>query len=171
MNVVARMRSCGAAGADCAGAVAAAVTTAAKWALVGTIRAGEHPLWSSFVWRTEVSDTFTEMVAAPWFARAAAGTHHLAEQLDDERRRVADVRDRPARQSAVRQHSRKTTAHSERFCIGRNLLRHFPTERGHACAQVSDLLGTGRLSRHFTRFPQVLHCRCSRSNRCSTHAK
>ena len=61
-----------------AGAIAAAVTTAAKWAFVGTIRPGEHPLWSSFVWRTEVSDTFTEMVAAPWFANAAAGTPALA---------------------------------------------------------------------------------------------
>ncbi len=61
-----------------AGAVAAAITTLAKWTIVGVIRAGEAPLWSSFVWRTEVSDTFTEMVAAPWFARAASGTPALA---------------------------------------------------------------------------------------------
>ncbi|GAA1935146.1 non-ribosomal peptide synthetase [Microbacterium aoyamense] len=61
-----------------AGAIAAAITTAAKWIIVGPIRPGEHPLWSSFVWRTEVSDTFTEMVAAPWFANAAAGTPALA---------------------------------------------------------------------------------------------
>ncbi|SFR92323.1 non-ribosomal peptide synthetase terminal domain of unknown function [Microbacterium sp. cf046] len=61
-----------------AGAVAALITTIAKWVFVGPIRAGEHPLWSSFVWRTEVSDTFTEMVAAPWFANAAAGTPALA---------------------------------------------------------------------------------------------
>ena len=61
-----------------AGAIAALVTTAAKWIIVGQIRAGEHPLWSSFVWRTEVSDTFTEMVAAPWFANAASGTPALA---------------------------------------------------------------------------------------------
>lgn len=61
-----------------AGAVAATITTIAKWLFVGPIRAGEHPLWSSFVWRTEVSDTFTEMVAAPWFANAAAGTPALA---------------------------------------------------------------------------------------------
>ena len=61
-----------------AGAVAAGLSTAAKWMLIGPIRAGEHPLWSSFVWRTEVSDTFTEMVAAPWFARSAAGTPALA---------------------------------------------------------------------------------------------
>ncbi|RFA09580.1 amino acid adenylation protein [Subtercola boreus] len=60
------------------GAVAAIVTTAAKWALIGRIRQGEHPLWSSFVWRNEVSDTFVEMVAAPWFANAASGTPALA---------------------------------------------------------------------------------------------
>ena len=52
----------------------AAVTTVAKWLLVGRIRAGEHPLWSSFVWRNELVDTFVEMVAAPWFAGHATGT-------------------------------------------------------------------------------------------------
>jgi non-ribosomal peptide synthetase-like protein len=57
-----------------AGAVAGAVTSAAKWLLVGRTRAVEYPLWSSFVWRNEVVDTFVEMVAAPWFARAATGT-------------------------------------------------------------------------------------------------
>jgi len=57
-----------------AGAVAGAVAVAAKWALVGRIPAGEKPLWSSFVWRNEVADTFIETVAAPWFARAASGT-------------------------------------------------------------------------------------------------
>ncbi len=46
----------------------------AKWLVVGRIGAIEHPLWSSFVWRNEVSDTFVETVAAPWFARAATGT-------------------------------------------------------------------------------------------------
>ncbi|MGE2834136.1 Pls/PosA family non-ribosomal peptide synthetase [Mycobacterium sp. SMC-4] len=56
------------------GAVAGAVAVIAKWLIVGPIRAGEHPLWSSFVWRNEVADTFVETVAAPWFARAAAGT-------------------------------------------------------------------------------------------------
>ncbi|TFV99750.1 Pls/PosA family non-ribosomal peptide synthetase [Orlajensenia leifsoniae] len=61
-----------------AGGVAASVTTIAKWVFVGRIRVGEHPLWSSFVWRTEVSDTFVEMVAAPWFAQSAAGTPALA---------------------------------------------------------------------------------------------
>lgn len=61
-----------------AGAVAAAITTIAKWLIVGPIRPGEHPLWSSFVWRTEVSDCFTEMLAAPWFARSAIGTPAMA---------------------------------------------------------------------------------------------
>ncbi|XWX57445.1 non-ribosomal peptide synthetase [Clavibacter nebraskensis] len=60
-----------------AGAVAAGISTAAKWILIGRIRAEEHPLWSSFVWRSEVSDVFTEMVAAPWFASPAAGTPAL----------------------------------------------------------------------------------------------
>ncbi len=61
-----------------AGAVAAGVSTAAKWILIGRVRAGEHPLWSSFIWRSEVSDVFTEMVAAPWFAQYAGGTPALA---------------------------------------------------------------------------------------------
>ena len=57
-----------------AGLVAALVTVAAKWLLVGRLRPGAHPLWSSFVWRNELADTFVEVVAAPWFARAVAGT-------------------------------------------------------------------------------------------------
>jgi non-ribosomal peptide synthetase-like protein len=57
-----------------AGALAGGIAVVAKWLVVGRIRAIEHPLWSSFVWRNEVSDTFVETVAAPWFARAATGT-------------------------------------------------------------------------------------------------
>ncbi|WP_225397450.1 Pls/PosA family non-ribosomal peptide synthetase [[Mycobacterium] vasticus] len=57
-----------------AGAVAGGAAVVAKWLMVGRIQATEHPLWSSFVWRNEVSDTFVETVAAPWFARAATGT-------------------------------------------------------------------------------------------------
>lgn len=56
------------------GAVAGGIAVLAKWLWVGRIEAKEHPLWSSFVWRNEVSDTFVETVAAPWFARAASGT-------------------------------------------------------------------------------------------------
>ncbi|HEY5843184.1 MAG TPA: Pls/PosA family non-ribosomal peptide synthetase [Mycobacterium sp.] len=57
-----------------AGAVAGGIAVLAKWLVVGRIQAVEHPLWSSFVWRNEVSDTFVETVAGPWFARAASGT-------------------------------------------------------------------------------------------------
>jgi non-ribosomal peptide synthetase-like protein len=57
-----------------AGIVALSVATASKWLLVGRIRAGEHPLWSSFVWRNELADTFVEMFAVPWGVRAATGT-------------------------------------------------------------------------------------------------
>ncbi|MDQ0679217.1 non-ribosomal peptide synthetase-like protein [Arthrobacter pascens] len=60
-----------------AGAVAAVSAVIAKWLLVGRIKAGEHPLWSSFIWRNEVVDTFIEMVSAPWFARSATGTPAL----------------------------------------------------------------------------------------------
>jgi non-ribosomal peptide synthetase-like protein len=60
-----------------AGAVAGCSATVAKWVLVGRTRVTEYPLWSSFVWRNEVVDTFVEMVAAPWFANAATGTSVL----------------------------------------------------------------------------------------------
>ncbi|MET3450218.1 Pls/PosA family non-ribosomal peptide synthetase [Curtobacterium sp. 1544] len=64
-----------------AGAVAAVVSTIAKWVFVGRIAAREHPLWSSFVWRNEVQDTFVETVARPWFAEQATGTPALAAWL------------------------------------------------------------------------------------------
>lgn len=57
-----------------AGAAACCIAAAAKWIVVGPIPASEHPLWSSFVWRNELSDAFVETVAAPWFANAATGT-------------------------------------------------------------------------------------------------
>ena len=57
-----------------AGAAAAVATTAAKWLLVGRLHVGNHQLWSGFVWRNELADTFVEVVAAPWFARPASGT-------------------------------------------------------------------------------------------------
>lgn len=57
-----------------AGAVAAVVAIGAKWLLVGRVRAGTHPLWSSFVWRNELADTFVEVLATPWFAGLATGS-------------------------------------------------------------------------------------------------
>nr|WP_276092057.1 Pls/PosA family non-ribosomal peptide synthetase [Streptomyces silvisoli] len=72
-----------AAGAVCgavllvAGVVACLLTTAAKWLLVGRFRTGEHPLWSSFVWRNELYDTFVESLAMPWLGTAITGTPML----------------------------------------------------------------------------------------------
>ena len=57
-----------------AGVLACAITTAAKWILVGRCREAEHPLWSSFVWRNELADTFVEELAVPWLAGSAIGT-------------------------------------------------------------------------------------------------
>jgi non-ribosomal peptide synthetase-like protein len=56
------------------GAVAAAVSIVAKWALVGRHRSGEHPLWSGFVWRNELADTFVEVLAVPWLVGSAGGS-------------------------------------------------------------------------------------------------
>ena len=57
-----------------AGALAALLAVVAKWTLVGRHRAGERPLWSSFVWRNELADTFVETLAAPWFAQHVPGS-------------------------------------------------------------------------------------------------
>ncbi|MFC7456695.1 Pls/PosA family non-ribosomal peptide synthetase [Brachybacterium sp. GCM10030267] len=58
-----------------AGSILAALVTAlAKWAIIGRHRVGEHALWTSFVWRNELADTFTEVLGAPWFASMATGS-------------------------------------------------------------------------------------------------
>jgi non-ribosomal peptide synthetase-like protein len=57
-----------------AAVLACAVAVVAKWVLVGRIRAGEHPLWSAFVWRNELADSFLEVVAVPWLGPAAVGS-------------------------------------------------------------------------------------------------
>ncbi|MFI2200358.1 Pls/PosA family non-ribosomal peptide synthetase [Streptomyces sp. NPDC020192] len=54
--------------------VACLITTGAKWLLVGRFRSGERPLWSPFVWRNELFDTFVEVLAVPWGAGAHVGT-------------------------------------------------------------------------------------------------
>lgn len=61
-----------------AGLAACAVSVAAKWLLVGRHRAGEHPLWSGFVWRNELADTFVEVLAVPWLAGSVPGTPLLS---------------------------------------------------------------------------------------------
>jgi hypothetical protein len=63
------------------GTVAALVATAAKWLLVGRIRTATHPLWSSFVWRNELYDTFVEQLAVPWLLADALGTPLLTCRL------------------------------------------------------------------------------------------
>ncbi|MEU9104076.1 Pls/PosA family non-ribosomal peptide synthetase [Streptomyces xanthophaeus] len=57
-----------------AGLAACAVSVAAKWLLVGRHRTGEHPLWSGFVWRNELADTFVEVLAVPWLVGSVPGT-------------------------------------------------------------------------------------------------
>jgi non-ribosomal peptide synthetase-like protein len=57
-----------------AGLLAAVVAVAAKWLLVGRFTAVEHPLWSGFVWRNELADTFVEVLAVPWLVGRAPGS-------------------------------------------------------------------------------------------------
>jgi non-ribosomal peptide synthetase-like protein len=57
-----------------AGIVAGLVAIVAKWLLVGRFRVTEHPLWSSFVWRDELADTFVEVLAVPWLVSWIGGT-------------------------------------------------------------------------------------------------
>ncbi|MDO5076858.1 Pls/PosA family non-ribosomal peptide synthetase [Corynebacterium sp.] len=60
-----------------AGALAAGITICVKWCCVGRIQAGEHPLWSRFVWLNELQDSFVEGLAAPWFSNHNLGTGAL----------------------------------------------------------------------------------------------
>ncbi|MFJ1706254.1 Pls/PosA family non-ribosomal peptide synthetase [Kitasatospora sp. NPDC088346] len=60
-----------------AAVIALAVTTAAKWLLVGRFRTAEHPLWSPFVWRNELYDTFVEELAMPFGGSSITGTPYL----------------------------------------------------------------------------------------------
>ncbi|MBL7252785.1 Pls/PosA family non-ribosomal peptide synthetase [Paractinoplanes lichenicola] len=54
--------------------VAALIASLAKWLLVGRFKVTDHALWTSFVWRNELADTFVEVLAAPWLFRFATGT-------------------------------------------------------------------------------------------------
>jgi non-ribosomal peptide synthetase-like protein len=64
-----------------AGVIAACMSTVMKWLLVGRFRPVEHPLWSSFVWRNELADTFVEVLAVPWLVGHAGGTPVLTAWL------------------------------------------------------------------------------------------
>jgi len=58
-----------------AGALAATLfTILAKWTIMGRYRAGEHPLWSFFVWRDELINSCQEQLAGSWLLGSALGT-------------------------------------------------------------------------------------------------
>ncbi|MGQ4436383.1 MULTISPECIES: Pls/PosA family non-ribosomal peptide synthetase [unclassified Streptomyces] len=63
------------------GALAGLISIVAKWLLVGRHRGDEHPLWSGYVWRNELADTFVEVVAVPWLAGSVPGTPVLTAWL------------------------------------------------------------------------------------------
>nr|WP_156365090.1 Pls/PosA family non-ribosomal peptide synthetase [Sciscionella sp. SE31] len=64
-----------------AGVLASMLAILAKWALIGRFRAGTRPLWSGFVWRTELADTFVEVLAVPWLIGYSSGTPLLTAWL------------------------------------------------------------------------------------------
>ncbi|MFD0633776.1 Pls/PosA family non-ribosomal peptide synthetase [Catenulispora yoronensis] len=60
------------------GITACLLTTAAKWLLIGRFTVSQKPLWSSFVWRNELFDTFVEELAMPWLGTSLIGTPFLS---------------------------------------------------------------------------------------------
>ena len=56
------------------GVAAALFTAALKWVLMGRYRAGEAPLWSHFVWRTELATSMRENFADLFLLNMLAGT-------------------------------------------------------------------------------------------------
>jgi non-ribosomal peptide synthetase-like protein len=64
-----------------AGIVAALLTAAVKWGLIGRYRAGEHPLWSFFVWRDEIVNSAQEQLAGAWLLGSAMGTPIMSAYL------------------------------------------------------------------------------------------
>ncbi|MEV3870231.1 Pls/PosA family non-ribosomal peptide synthetase [Streptomyces sp. NPDC049906] len=61
-----------------AGALACTIAILAKWLLVKRHRSARHPLWSGYVWRNELADTFVEVLAVPWLVGSVPGTPLLA---------------------------------------------------------------------------------------------
>ncbi|QGU08338.1 Linear gramicidin synthase subunit D [Corynebacterium occultum] len=59
------------------GIIAMVVTVIVKWLCVGKHKAGDHPLWSWFVWLNELQDAFVETVAGPWFLVPNLGTGQI----------------------------------------------------------------------------------------------
>jgi non-ribosomal peptide synthetase-like protein len=50
------------------------VTAMAKWLVCGRYRPGLHPLWSNYVWRTELVNAMHEHVAGTWLTPYVIGT-------------------------------------------------------------------------------------------------
>ena len=57
-----------------AGILASLIPVAAKWALIGVFRRGDRPLFSTFVWRSELADSFAESLAVPSLVRLGLGS-------------------------------------------------------------------------------------------------
>ena len=57
-----------------ASTLACLVPVVVKWSLMGRFRAGERPLFSSFVWRNELADVFAESLAVPSLIRLSIGS-------------------------------------------------------------------------------------------------
>jgi non-ribosomal peptide synthetase-like protein len=57
-----------------AGIVATTITIGVKWVLMGRYRAGEHPLWSWFVWRDEIINSLQDELAGSWLLGIALAT-------------------------------------------------------------------------------------------------
>jgi non-ribosomal peptide synthetase-like protein len=60
-----------------AGTAAALMLVAFKWLLIGRYRSCERPLWSNFVWRTEVVTSLLDNYASPFFLDMLAGTPYV----------------------------------------------------------------------------------------------
>ena len=57
-----------------AGIIASLIPIVAKWLLVGRFKAKKHTLFSTFVWRGELVDNFTEILAVPSLIRMSLGS-------------------------------------------------------------------------------------------------
>jgi non-ribosomal peptide synthetase-like protein len=69
---------------------ATAVTILAKWTLIGRYRSGNHPLWSFFVWRDEIINSYQEQLAGGWLLNLALGTPIMPAYLRAMGARVGD---------------------------------------------------------------------------------
>ena len=59
------------------GTTAALLMVGVKWLLMGRYRPCERPLWSPFVWRTEVVTSLLDNFASPFFLDLLAGTPYI----------------------------------------------------------------------------------------------